>query len=89
MHGLVFLVPIVAIVGATISSVAKTWAAAQHREGRAGSPDLRALEARLARIEQAVDAIAIEVERVAEGQRFTTSLLSDRVPRAADRELRP
>jgi hypothetical protein len=33
--------------------------------------------ARLERIEQAVDAIAIEVERISEGQRFTTRLLSD------------
>jgi hypothetical protein len=35
---------------------------------------------RLVRLEQAVDAIAVEVERIAEGQRFTTRLLSDRVP---------
>ena len=35
-------------------------------------------EARFARLEQAVDAIAIEVERVAEAQRFSAKLLSDR-----------
>lgn len=33
---------------------------------------------RLERIEQAIDAMAVEVERVAEGQRFMTKLLSDR-----------
>lgn len=33
---------------------------------------------RLARIEAAVDAIAIEVERISEGQRFTTKLLAER-----------
>jgi hypothetical protein len=33
---------------------------------------------RLARIEQAVDAIAIEVERIAESQRFLTKLQTDR-----------
>ena len=32
---------------------------------------------RLERIEQAVDAIAVEVERISEGQRFTTKLLSE------------
>jgi hypothetical protein len=37
-----------------------------------------AIEQRLERIEQAVDAIAIEMERVSEGQRFTTKLLTDR-----------
>ena len=36
------------------------------------------VSARLERIEQAVDAIAIEMERVSEGQRFTTKLLSER-----------
>ena len=35
---------------------------------------------RIARIEQAVDSIAVEVERISEGQRFTTKLLSDRIP---------
>ncbi|MDQ2889408.1 MAG: hypothetical protein M3R65_02490 [Gemmatimonadota bacterium] len=33
--------------------------------------------ARLERIEQAIEAMATEVERVAEGQRFTTKLLSE------------
>lgn len=33
---------------------------------------------RLKRIEQAVEAMAIEVERISEGQRFVTRLLSER-----------
>jgi multidrug efflux pump subunit AcrA (membrane-fusion protein) len=33
--------------------------------------------ARLERIEQAVDAIAVEVERISEGQRFTTKVMND------------
>jgi hypothetical protein len=37
---------------------------------------------RLARIEQAVDAMAIEVERIAEGQRFVTRLMAERPERA-------
>jgi hypothetical protein len=47
-------------------------------------------EARLARIEQAVDAIALEVERISEGQRFTTKLLSEQsrpLPKAPARQL--
>ena len=36
------------------------------------------VDARLQRMEQAIDAIAVEVERIAEGQRFTTRLLSER-----------
>jgi hypothetical protein len=33
---------------------------------------------RLARMEQAIDSIAIEIERVSEGQRFVTRLMSER-----------
>ena len=36
-----------------------------------------ATEGRLERIEQAVEAIAVEVERVSEGQRFVTKLMSE------------
>ncbi|HEY0777968.1 MAG TPA: hypothetical protein VGD56_08375 [Gemmatirosa sp.] len=43
----------------------------------ADDPLLRDAAARLARVEQAVDAIAIEVERVGEGQRFVTRALGD------------
>ena len=36
---------------------------------------------RLGSIENAVESVAVEVERISEGQRFTTKLLSDRVQR--------
>jgi hypothetical protein len=45
------------------------------------------LTQRLERMEQAIDAIAVEVERISEGQRFTTRLLSDR--QAADSRALP
>jgi hypothetical protein len=38
------------------------------------------LAGRLERMEHAIDAMAVEVERISEGQRFTTKLLSERVP---------
>ena len=37
-------------------------------------------ESRIERIENAVDAIAIEVERISEAQRFTVGLLAERLP---------
>ena len=43
--------------------------------GREVSGDVAA---RLERMEQAIDAIAVEVERIAEGQRFTSKLLAGR-----------
>jgi hypothetical protein len=41
-------------------------------------PAADARENRLEHLENAVDAIALEIERIGEGQRFTTKLLSDR-----------
>ena len=37
---------------------------------------------RFARLEQAVDAMAIEIERMSEAQRFTAKLLTERAPAA-------
>jgi hypothetical protein len=42
------------------------------------SSRLDEISQRLSRLEQAVDATAVEVERISEGQRFTTKLLADR-----------
>lgn len=50
-------------------------------------PSRGELVERMERMEQAVDAIAVQVERIAEGQRFTTKLLSDKV--AGARALAP
>ena len=36
------------------------------------------LLARISRVEQIVEATAVEIERISEGQRFTTRLLSER-----------
>ena len=38
---------------------------------------------KLERMEQAIDSVAVEVERISEGQRFTTKLLSDRARETA------
>jgi hypothetical protein len=47
----------------------------RHPIAPTNSPELAA---QMARMEQAIDSIAIEVERISEGQRFTTKLLSER-----------
>lgn len=41
-----------------------------------------ALEARFTRFEQSIDAMSIEIERISEGQRFLTRVLSDQGQRA-------
>ncbi|MFN8582450.1 MAG: hypothetical protein U0163_15930 [Gemmatimonadaceae bacterium] len=47
------------------------------------------VEGRLQRIEQAVDAIAIEVERMSESQRFVTKVLAERLPAAGSQPALP
>jgi hypothetical protein len=49
------------------------------RPGRSSIPeaDLEDIRHGLGQLQQAVDAIAIEVERLSEGQRFTTKLLAE------------
>jgi hypothetical protein len=73
------------IVGAVLFPIAR--ALAKRIEGRApaAAQIAPATDARLDRIEHAVEAIAVEVERISEGQRFTTKLLAERSPADASR----
>jgi hypothetical protein len=80
-----------ASIAYSIKAIAQA-AVANRREGarveRDSTPTLS--EARLARIEQAVEAIALEVERISEGQRFTTRLLSEQsrpAPKPVQRQI--
>jgi hypothetical protein len=78
-------------VAYSISAIARA-TVANRKEGRQLEKESATpvSEARLARIEQAVDAIALEVERISEGQRFTTKLLSEsgqRLPKPTGRQL--
>jgi hypothetical protein len=47
------------------------------------------VSARLERMEQAIDSIAVEVERISEGQRFTTKLLAERSGTAVEGDVSP
>jgi hypothetical protein len=78
-------VAIVAIVfgttSATILSLVRMRMRARDHRTELGEPNV---DERLYRIEQAVDAMAVEIERMAESQRYTTRLLSERLPTAAE-----
>lgn len=75
------MVPITLFVCLAVASIgipiARAYARRLEREPsrREIPPDVTA---RLERMEQALDSIAIEVERISEGQRFTTKLLAER-----------
>ncbi|HEY7233448.1 MAG TPA: hypothetical protein VH539_04820 [Gemmatimonadaceae bacterium] len=84
----VIIVPVVFAIPAIVV-FAKMWF--KHKEQMAtlkgSASNNLALEARLARIEEAVDTIALEMERMGEGQRFVTKLLAERagqVPEGAN-----
>jgi hypothetical protein len=67
-----------ASVAYSVSAIARATVAHKKEGMRAVNESSSPLgDARLARIEQSVDAIALEVERISEGQRFTTKLLSE------------
>jgi hypothetical protein len=71
----------------SIRTMARAWVAKGSDDARvAGESGTSAADARLARLEQAVDAIALEIERISEGQRFTTRLLSEQARRASTPE---
>ena len=78
------IVAVFGIIFGTTSVVGVAWAAAygavKYRKAASPVPDafLARIEQRMDRIEQAIDAVAVEIERVSEGQRFTTKLLSDK-----------
>ncbi|SRR6266567_1934303 len=73
------IVAIVAIMAITYSIRTYISAAFPRRRDRGDKESITtAADARLSRLEQAVDAIALEIERISEGQRFTTKLLSER-----------
>ena len=69
-------VVIVAIVAGSSYRLVKMWL---QRSGRVSIPeaDLKEIRDGLGQLQQAVDVIAIEVERLSEGQRFTTKLLRE------------
>ena len=65
------------IIGAVLFPIAR--ALGRRIEGKPQAAQLPAgTDARLDRIEHAVEANAVEDERISEGQRFTTKLLAER-----------
>jgi len=85
-----FVVPIVLFVMTGVTAIglpiAKAYARRLDRQADRGGGALDTdVTMRLERIEQAIDSIAIEVERISEGQRFTTKLLAERTKSESDR----
>jgi hypothetical protein len=77
------IIAIVAVSVGAMSGVLKIWL---NRPVRSAIQQSEAREIRdgLRHLQDAVDAIAIEVERLSEGQRFTTRLLADQAKKTSE-----
>lgn len=75
----VVIVPVVFAIPAVVLVVRMAF---KHKEKMASltgaATNNPMIEARLQRIEEAVETIAVEIERMGEGQRFVTKLLAER-----------
>lgn len=67
------MVAVIALGIPLIRAFGKRWERGPQRP----APAAPEITARLERIEQAVEAVAIEVERIAEAQRFSAKLMAD------------
>ncbi|MBA3467595.1 MAG: hypothetical protein H0T21_09305 [Gemmatimonadaceae bacterium] len=74
-----FAIIFVAMVAAVLVllPVTRAWARRIDPDRKGGAQIPADLSAQIAQLNQSVDAIALEVERISEGQRFTTRLLSE------------
>ena len=74
------IIVVMTVIGSIVYTIKMIIGAFQHAKKDKSSlePGMSAVaDERMTRLEQAVDAIAFEVERISEGQRFTTRLLSE------------
>jgi hypothetical protein len=80
------LVPIAMFAMVAVVAIGVPLARGLARRLEQGGPPRMSADvlARLERMEQALDAIAVEVERISEGQRFTTKLLAERAGEPGD-----
>jgi len=73
------IVSVSGMICGTIFMMSLIRAVAGRRKAAALPNDIvQRLEHRFSEIQQSLDAVAVEVERISEGQRFTTKLLTER-----------
>ena len=79
-----FVIPAITAMTVILAfPVALAWARRILRSAPKVDPISHDQAMRLERMEQAIDTIAIEVERISEGQRFVTRVMTERPPAAA------
>ncbi len=80
----VAVISVVAILAGTFMVTFRSFLGARRGNATAvGSGDAARLSAQLDAMQQQLDTMQIEIERVSEGQRFTTKLLSEQAASAS------
>jgi len=77
------------VVVASVFGIVIAWRRFKRRRAAPppATPPMVASDQRLDRLEHGIEAIAIEIERVSEGQRFVTKLLAENAPIAASNRI--
>jgi hypothetical protein len=75
-----------AVIGILGFPLVRVFARRLDRRNDVPPASLTRIDERLSHLEAGVDAIAVEIERISEGQRFTTRLLAERSGEAVVRQ---
>lgn len=79
----IFAISAISVIAVTILSLASMWTR-RRRPDTGLERRLQLMEQKLEGIQQAIDAVAVETERISEGQRFTAKLLAESPRAGAD-----
>lgn len=82
MMGMTFTLLLAIVIPSSIAFARRIWRGTP----KPAAPLRDDLSPRFDRLEQAVDAIAIEIERISEGQRFMTRVMAERPAERSDRQ---
>jgi hypothetical protein len=78
----------IVVNGFVIAVLGYAWLVRRQPPPAVPHKQLESIEMRLVELQQAVDDVAIEMERIAEGQRFTAKLLGERAEGGGESEAR-
>ena len=80
---IIIIIAVLATIALMAIGIPIARAVVRRMDHRSAQPALTpGLESRFERLEQAVEAVAIEVERISEAQRYSAKLLTERLPKA-------
>jgi hypothetical protein len=69
---------IIVFLAGSLATILVMFTRAFRKPKQSALPDARQFDQRLDQLQQSVDAVAVEVERIAEAQRFSAKLLAER-----------